>query len=88
MTTNADLAMMRLAGLDAVDRGDVENARKMENTLRAIGRGDLADDIYAAGVSRGDTLRADLAAGADVAGGSAILAARVLAAAAHVSLGP
>ena len=75
--TNADLCMIKLAGLDAIDRGDYETARKMERTLRAVGRDDIADEIYAAGVSRPDTLRAQLGAGADYVRGSEQLAARI-----------
>ena len=85
MTTLADLCMIKIAGLDAVDRGDYETAREMESALRDAGRDDVADEIYAAAVARRDTLRADLAAGADVAGGSAIIGARVLAAVSHLA---
>lgn len=79
MTTLADLTMMRLAALDAVDRGDYETAREMEDALRAAGRDDVADDVYAY------ALRASLAAGADLAGGSRIIGARVLAAVSHLA---
>lgn len=80
----SDLCMIKIAGLDAIERGDYETARRMENTLRAVGRDDVADEIYAAGCAHGSQLRARLAAGADYARGSEIIGARVLAAAAHL----
>jgi hypothetical protein len=69
-----------------VDRGDLETARRMEDTLRAAGRDDIADEIYAAGCAAGSAtethtrpdIRTNLAAGADLARGSDMIAARVV----------
>ena len=84
MTTSADLCMIKIAGLDAIERGDYETARRMERTLRGLGRDDVADEIYAAGCAHGSQLREQLAAGADYRRGSEIIGARVLAATARI----
>ena len=53
----SDLAMMRIAALDAVDRGEYDKARRLEDSLRNAGRADLADEVYVAGLEHARAAR-------------------------------